>query len=112
MATKASTKKSNTEKIPRGEPVARKKVKEVKVRKSRLAAGLMGIFLGAFGIHNFYLGFNNRGLTQIIISIVGGALTCGVAYWAVQVWGLIEGILILIRHDGYTKDADGLELSD
>ena len=24
--------------------------------KSKLAAGLFGIFLGAFGVHNFYLG--------------------------------------------------------
>ena len=24
--------------------------------KSKIAAGLLGIFLGAFGVHNFYLG--------------------------------------------------------
>ena len=25
--------------------------------KSKLAAGLLGIFLGGFGVHNFYLGY-------------------------------------------------------
>lgn len=28
--------------------------------KSRLAAGLLGIFLGGLGVHNFYLGFTSR----------------------------------------------------
>ena len=26
-------------------------------QKSKVAAGLFGIFLGSFGVHNFYLGF-------------------------------------------------------
>ena len=25
--------------------------------KSKMAAGLLGIFLGTFGVHNFYLGY-------------------------------------------------------
>lgn len=25
--------------------------------KSKMAAGLLGIFLGSFGVHNFYLGY-------------------------------------------------------
>src|SRR4051812_46183708 len=33
-------------------------------QKSRLAAGLLGVFLGGLGIHNFYLGKTNRGLIQ------------------------------------------------
>ena len=28
--------------------------------KSKVAAGLLGIFLGAFGVHNFYLGYTSR----------------------------------------------------
>lgn len=35
-------------------------------RKSKIAAGLLGIFLGSLGIHNFYLGFNKRGLLQLL----------------------------------------------
>ena len=31
-------------------------------QKSKMAAGLLGIFLGALGIHNFYLGNSNRGI--------------------------------------------------
>ena len=29
-------------------------------QKSKMAAGLLGIFLGAFGVHNFYLGYTDR----------------------------------------------------
>ena len=42
--------------------------------KTRLAAGLLGIFLGSLGIHNFYLGRTNLGVTQLLIAI----FTCGV----------------------------------
>ena len=34
-------------------------------QKSKMAAGLLGIFLGGWGIHNFYLGNTTRGIIQI-----------------------------------------------
>ena len=55
--------------------------------KSKLVAGLLGIFLGGWGVHNFYLGYTKKGILQIVLTIV----TCGIA----ALWGLIEGILIL-----------------
>ena len=42
--------------------------------KSKLAAGLLGIFLGSLGIHNFYLGYTGKAVAQLLISV----LTCGV----------------------------------
>lgn len=39
--------------------------------KSRLAALLLGIFLGSLGIHNFYLGRIARGVVQCIMSVLG-----------------------------------------
>ena len=30
--------------------------------KSKMAAGLLGIFLGGLGIHNFYLGYTGKAL--------------------------------------------------
>lgn len=65
--------------------------------KSKIVAGLLGIFLGGWGIHNFYLGYTNKGVTQIILTVV----TCGIA----ALWGFIEGILILCGN--IDKDADG-----
>ena len=56
-------------------------------QKSKMAAGLLGIFLGAWGIHNFYLGFNKKAIIQIVVSLV----TCGIG----GIWGFIEGIMIL-----------------
>ena len=55
--------------------------------KSKLAAGLLGIFLGGFGVHRFYLGFAGIGVAQILVTMV----TCGMG----GIWGFIEGILIL-----------------
>lgn len=82
--------------------------------KSKLAAGLLGIFLGWLGVHRFYLGYNAIGGVMLAISIVGLILTiptCGAAYIlvvGVSIWGLIEGILILTG--GINKDADGRPL--
>ena len=69
--------------------------------KSRLTAGLLGIFLGAFGVHRFYLGFTSIGVLQILVTIA----TCGVG----GLWGIIEGGLIL-GGSGITTDADGRPL--
>ena len=55
--------------------------------KSKVAAGLLGLFLGGFGIHNFYLGNSKKGAIQIVVTLV----TCGLGSW----WGFIEGIMIL-----------------
>ena len=77
--------------------------------KSKIIAGLLGIFLGAFGIHRFYLGYTGIALTQLLLSIIGGILTCGVVTAGVSLWGLIEGVLILCDKT-ITTDASGNEL--
>jgi len=56
--------------------------------KDKLTAGLLGILLGGFGIHHFYLGSTTSGIIQIVLTIV----TCGIG----AILGLIEGILILV----------------
>ena len=72
-----------------------------KSTRSKLVAGLLGIFLGGIGVHNFYLGKTSRGIAQIIVSVV----TCGIG----SIWGFIEGIMCLC---GSVTDVDGLPLSD
>ena len=76
--------------------------------KSRMVAGLLGIFLGGFGVHNFYLGFTKKALIQLLVSV----LSCGIAYIGMQIWGLIEGIFYLTKHEGYLTDANGNMLTD
>lgn len=69
--------------------------------KSRMTAGLLGIFLGALGVHRFYLGYTSIGVLQILVTIA----TCGIGGF----WGIIEGILIL-SGSGIKTDADGRPL--
>jgi TM2 domain-containing membrane protein YozV len=70
-------------------------------QKSKLAAGLLGIFLGGLGIHNFYLGYIGKAIAQIILSFCFGAGA---------IWGFVEGILILTGN--INKDAKGIPLKD
>jgi TM2 domain-containing membrane protein YozV len=72
-------------------------------RKSKLIAGLLGIFIGGLGIHRFYLGYTGIGIAQIAVTL----LTCGAGH----IWGLIEGILILVG-SGITTDAEGQTLKE
>jgi TM2 domain-containing membrane protein YozV len=72
--------------------------------KSKLAAGLLGIFLGGFGVHRFYLGYTSIGIIQIVVTVI----TCGIG----SLWGFVEGILYLAGANGWTTDASGRPLKE
>ena len=77
--------------------------------KTRLVAGLLGIFLGWLGIHRFYLGYYPIGGVMLALGIVG-FFTCGVTSAISGIWGLVEGILILTK--SFDADSDGRKLKD
>ncbi len=66
--------------------------------KDHVAAGLLGIFLGMFGIHKFYLGYNTAGFIMLGVTIIGGLVTFGLAASVVWLIGLIEGVIYLIKN--------------
>ena len=69
--------------------------------KSKVTAGLLGIFLGCFGVHNFYLGYTTKAIIQVCVSGIAILLSCCtvglslIATLGIGIWGLVEGILIL-----------------
>jgi TM2 domain-containing membrane protein YozV len=67
--------------------------------RNRWVAGALGVLLGEFGVHRFYLGFIGIGIIQIVVTVV----TCGIG----GIWGFIEGILCFC---GAMRDVDGLPL--
>lgn len=76
--------------------------------KSKVAAGLLGIFLGSLGIHNFYLGFTKKAIIQLAITIVG-AFLFGIGPVAMEIWGIIEGVMYLTGSKN--TDANGNPLT-
>ena len=48
-------------------------------QKSKLAAGLLGIFLGCFGVHNFYLGNTGKAVAQLLLTVIGWIIFIGPA---------------------------------
>ncbi len=74
--------------------------------KSKTAAGVLGILLGAFGAHNFYLGYTGKAVAQLLITV----LSCFTLSIASEIWGLIEGIMILTGSPNFTTDAKGVPL--
>lgn len=56
----------------------------------KVAAGILGILVGALGIHKFYLGYTKEGIIQILLNLL-----CGLG----SLIGLIEGIIYLTKTD-------------
>lgn len=77
--------------------------------ESKVVAGLFGIFLGVFEVQRFYLEYTSIGLIQLLVSLLSGIFTCGIASAIISIWGFEEGILI-ICNQVITTDADGNEL--
>ena len=73
--------------------------------KKKLIAGLLGIFLGGLGIHKFFLGYKQTGITMLVVWLVGTILgrvvagLFGIIPFLVAVVGFIEGILYLVKSD-------------
>ncbi len=67
-------------------------------QKSKIAAGLLGILLGALGIHKFYLGYTKEGIIMLLITILGSFLLA-IGPLVMGIFGLVEGILYLTKTD-------------
>ncbi len=52
---------------------------------------MLGILLGQFGVHKFYLGYTTEGLIMLAVTI----LSFGVLSWVPWIIGIIEGIIYL-----------------
>lgn len=70
--------------------------------RTRVAYILLGFFLGALGIHNFYAGYTGRGAAQLLITLLTGWLILPILF--VCLWVIIEIITV-------TTDADGRRLT-
>lgn len=80
-------------------------------QKSRLAAAILAISVGAFGVHNFYLGNKGKAVVQLVVSIVGIFLLA-IPTIAMGVWSMVEGIMLLIGNENQRFDGNGVILKD
>ncbi|WP_426593759.1 NINE protein [Cellulomonas sp. McL0617] len=79
--------------------------------RSRVTAGLLGVFLGGLGLHRMYLGYWKRGLAMLAIFVVGGFMTFGLAAIIVCAVGFLEGLIYLsVRRGRFSRDARGRPL--
>lgn len=86
--------------------------------KSRVVAGLLNLFLGGFGIGDFYLGYTQYGIYKVIISIafvVLGFMNLGFLSTIITllsyVWWvalLAMAVMTFLGKWIYEKDANGV----
>ena len=69
-------------------------------RKSRTTYIVLGIFLGALGVHNFYGGYVGRAVGQLCLTVLTLGYLCPISW----VWAIIEICIV-------EKDSTGLNFS-
>lgn len=70
--------------------------------KNRFAYILLAVFLGAFGVHNFYAGYTKSGVFQLLITLLLGWLI--IPLLIVWIWIIYEICTV-------DKDADGVKFN-
>lgn len=70
----------------------------VRTSKSRGVFIVLGLFLGCLGIHNFYAGYNGKGVAQLLISLTF------IGIFITAIWALVEIITV-------NTDASGAPMS-
>ena len=64
--------------------------------KDRVAYVLLAVLLGC-GIHNFFAGYNTKGIIQLLVSV----LSCGILWFFMWIWAIVEACTV-------TQDANGV----
>ena len=72
----------------------------------RILAGVMGMLLGALGIHKFVLGYTGAGVIMLLVSI-GGCLLFFIGPMVMGIIGFIEGIIYLTMTEKDFKKTHG-----
>ncbi len=67
--------------------------------KSHALYVVLALFIGSFGIHNFYVGRSGRGMVQMLITVC----SFGLLVWVVWIWSFIDVLTV-------TTDGDGVAL--
>lgn len=68
--------------------------------KSRITFILLGIFLGALGVHNFYAGYIRKAAAQLCLTV----FTCFYASFVSWIWAIVEVCTV-------TEDGEGVQFS-
>ena len=68
-----------------------------KPQTDHIAAGILAIVFGALGIHKFYMGKTNVGFIVLGITVIGSFLTFGAAGLVMQLIGMVEGVMYLVK---------------
>ncbi len=86
--------------------------------KSRMVAGLLNLFLGGFGIGDFYLGYTQYGIYKIVISLAFAVLRfldlgflstiISLLNYAWYVVLLVVAVMTFMGKWIYEKDANGV----
>jgi TM2 domain-containing membrane protein YozV len=68
--------------------------------KSRTVYILLAVFLGAYGVHNFYAGDKKAGLIKLLVSL----LTCFIGAIPMFIWAIVDAINV-------KQDAQGVKFN-
>ena len=65
--------------------------------KDHVVAALLAIFLGALGVHKFYLGYNSAAFIMLAVTVLGSIFTLGLAFNVMAIISIVEGFIYLSK---------------
>lgn len=68
-----------------------------------IVLGLIALFIGNLGIHNFIMGYKKKGLVQVLLSTVGVLVFVGPVVSAI--WAFVDAIMLF--SGSISQDAHG-----
>ena len=73
------------------------KVTPMRKRKIRAVYVVLGFFLGAIGVHNYYAGYKWRAAAQFSITVISLGYLLIVSW----IWAIVE--IVMVDHDAHDR---------
>ena len=66
--------------------------------KSKIVAGILALFLGAFGVHKFYIGCTTAGVIMLVVWLLG-LVILGIPSLIIGIIAFIEALIYFFKSD-------------
>ncbi len=73
------------------------------ISKNAIFLGIIAILFGSLGVHNFIMGYTKKGLTQLLLTVIGWIAFFGPIVSAI--WSIVDAIMLFTG--AITEDAKG-----
>ena len=72
-------------------------MRELETGTEYIIAGVLSFMFYAFGGHYWYIGNKQQAIINILISVLGGLFSFGIAYMVMIIIGMVKGTIMIVK---------------